>query len=46
MKTIVAYFKNHTPVNYTMAVFELLKTEKDLICILDGETGEVIFDNQ
>ena len=43
MKTITAYFKNHEPVMYTMSVFELLKTDKDVTTIIDSETGEILF---
>ena len=43
MKTITAYFKNHEPVTYTMSVFELLKTDKDITTIIDSETGEILF---
>ena len=40
---IIAYFKNHEPVTYTMSVFELLKTDKDVTTIIDSETGEILF---
>lgn len=43
MKTIIAYFKNHELVIYTMSIFELLKTDKDVITIIDSETGEILF---
>lgn len=43
MQTITAYFKNHEPVTYTISVFELLKTDKDVTTIIDSETGEILF---
>lgn len=46
MKTIIAYFKNHEPATYTISIFELLKTDKDVTTIIDGETGEILFTRQ
>ena len=40
---ITAYFKDGTSADYTTDILYLLKTDKDVICITDGETGEVIY---
>lgn len=40
---ITAYFKDGTSAEYTTDILNLLKTDKDVICITDGITGEVIY---
>ena len=42
-KIITAYFKNGQRVDYTMAIFKLLKTDKDVAAVIDGDTGEVLY---
>lgn len=46
MKTITAYFTNHEPVNFTAEIFNLLKTDENIECITDAETGEIIFEKE
>ena len=43
MQHITAQFKDGRKVAYTMAVWNLLVSDKDVICIYDGETGEIFF---
>ena len=40
---ITAYFKDGTVADYTTDILYLLKTDKDVFCITDGITGEVIY---
>ena len=40
---ITAYFKDGSAIDYTTEILNLLKTDKDVICITDGITGEVIY---
>lgn len=42
-KTVIAYFANGTSETYTRNILHLLKTEKDVTNIIDGETGELIY---
>lgn len=42
-KPITAYFKNGKSGDYTIDIFELLKTDPDILTIVDGTTGEIIF---
>lgn len=43
-REIMVYFKmNPAPVIYTMAIFDLLKTDSEVIDIIDAQTGEVIY---
>lgn len=42
-KPITAHFKNGETVNYTMDIFNLLITDKDVEIITDSETGEIIY---
>lgn len=41
--TITAHFIDGASADYTMAIIELLKTDKTVDYITDGETGEVIY---
>lgn len=44
MKSILTKFKNRNDmIEYTMNVYNLLVTDKDIEYILDAETGEIIF---
>ena len=43
---ITAYFKDGTSAEYTTDILNLLKTDKDVTCITDGETGEIIFEKE
>ena len=48
-KTIIAYFEKggkKFDAEYTVNIFELLKTEPCLYAIADGETGEIIFEKE
>ena len=48
-KTIIAYFEKGGKkfnAEYTTGIFELLKTEPSLYAIVDGETGEIIFEKE
>lgn len=40
---IIAHFKNGQKVEYTTNILDMLKEEKDIICITDKETGEIIW---
>ena len=42
-KTITAHFKDGTSAQYTMDIYNLLISDKDIECITDGETGEIIY---
>ena len=42
-RLIIATFENGRSVNYTAAILEYLKTDKEVICIIDAATGEVLF---
>ncbi len=42
-KPIFAMFKNGQCIEYTANILNLLKTDPDVECIMDGTTGEVIF---
>lgn len=41
---IIAHFKNGQTVEYTTNILDMLKSEKDIICITDKETGEIIWE--
>ena len=41
---IRAYFKGGYNAVYTMEIFNLLCTDKDVECITSEETGEILFD--
>ena len=43
MKEIIVFFRNHCPVTYSAGILELLKTDPNVIDIIDAETGEIIF---
>ena len=40
---IIAYFRNGNSATYTTNILNLLKTDPDVIDIIDAETGEIIF---
>ena len=43
-KTILVYMKGYKePTTYTMAIFELLKTDSTVTDIIDAETGELLY---
>ena len=42
-KIITAHFKNGTDAQYTMDIYYLLISDDDIMCISDGETGEIIY---
>lgn len=42
MKTYNVTFRNGQDVNYTPAVLELLKSDPDVVEIMDNETGELL----
>ena len=41
---IIAHFRNGREVEYTAAIFDDLKTDNSIEYILDGMTGEVIYE--
>jgi hypothetical protein len=41
--TMIACFRSGKEARYTMRVFDLLKTDPEVVCICDNETGEVIY---
>lgn len=43
---IIACFRNGKQVRYTTAIYDLLTTDKSIECILNAETGEIIFENE
>lgn len=43
---ITAHFGNGKKVEYTTNILDMLKEEKDIICITDNETGEIIWENK
>lgn len=43
---IIAQFRNGEQVVYTKAIFDLLKTDVGIECILDAETGEILFEGE
>lgn len=43
MKEIKATFENGREVLYTMAIFEELKTDKEVKAIIDATTGELLY---
>lgn len=43
-RDIIAVFKNGREIGFTYDIFELLKTDKTIATIYDGETGEILFD--
>lgn len=46
-KYIQAYYKGHVkPISYTMAVYDLLKTDKDITDVIDAVTGEILWSRQ
>jgi hypothetical protein len=42
-KAIIAYFKDGSKADYTMAIYGLLITDRGIRDIVDGETGEIIY---
>lgn len=46
MNKIVAYFSNGKNIMFTKAVLGLLKTDPNVVYIIDAETGEIIFDKE
>ena len=42
-KEITAHFADGSAAVYTMAIYNLLITDKTVICITDNDTGEVIY---
>lgn len=46
MKYITVIFKNGEHIGYTTEILKLLKTDKDVDCIYDSETGEIIYINE
>lgn len=42
-KTITAHFTDGTQADYTTAIFDLLKSECTVECIIDSDTGEVLY---
>lgn len=42
---IIATFKNGREANYTMRIFQELKTDPDVKYIIDAETGEILHEN-
>lgn len=45
-KKITAFFKNGQSVTYTMNIYDMLITDKQIDFICDSETGEVIFSRE
>jgi hypothetical protein len=43
---ITAHFKNGQKVEYTIDILDMLKDEKDITCITDNETGEIIWEKE
>lgn len=43
-ETVIAYFSDGTSETYTKAILDLLKTDVCVTAIVDGETGEIIFE--
>ena len=44
-KPILVYFRGcKEQVEYSMGIFDLLKTDKDVVTIVDGLTGEILFE--
>lgn len=44
---IIAYFSDgHEPAQYTTAIWYLLVTDPIVKCIIDAETGEVIYERE
>ena len=42
-KAITAHFADGSTAIYTMAIYNLLTTDKAVNCITDNDTGEVIY---
>ena len=42
-KEITAHFTDGSTAIYTMAIYNLLATDKTVVCITDSDTGEVIY---
>lgn len=40
---IRAYFSDGSSDTYTMAIFDLLKSDYSVDCIIDNDTGEILF---
>ena len=43
---IIAHFKSGKEVTYTAAIFDDLKTDNDIEYIVDGNTGEVVYEQE
>lgn len=43
-REIIAEFCDGRNARYTINVFDLLKTDDGVKCIIDAETGEILFD--
>ena len=43
---ITAHFKDGQKVEYTINILDMLKDEKNIKCITDNETGEIIWESE
>lgn len=43
---IRAYFRDGKEVIYTYNIIDLLKTENDVVCITDNQTGEILWERK